>query len=179
MGLQLIELGCRPATRWPTHTRLDAIAGRAEEPRKPHCHLAEQRRDAMPPPILQVAFPTTGSATRPQQPMAVGLSGNDRSLNARQQELRFRQRQTQIRDIAKTFRATDLDQIGAQAAGIFTGGNQPQYPSHLCSPRRLSARPIVPPASPSPPNTGHSRGHSHSSAVTAQTFPRAFHDAAQ
>jgi hypothetical protein len=40
--------------------------------------------------------------------MAVDLTGNDRSLNARQKLLRFGQGQTQVRDIAKTFRPTDF-----------------------------------------------------------------------
>jgi len=40
--------------------------------------------------------------------MAVGLRGNDRSLNARQKLLRFWQGQTQARNIAKACRAADL-----------------------------------------------------------------------
>ena len=38
-------------------------------------------------------------------------------------------------------RPADLHQIGAQAAGIIAGRNQPQHPSHLRSPSRLSTRP--------------------------------------
>jgi hypothetical protein len=49
VSLQLIELWCRSATRWPTDTRLGAIAGSTQKPRKPHRHFAEQRRDAVPP----------------------------------------------------------------------------------------------------------------------------------
>ena len=79
-----------------------------------------------------------GPATRPQLPMAVDLPGNHRSLNARQKLLRFGQGQTQVRDIAKTFRPTDFYQIGAQAAGVILGRNQPQNPSHPRSPSRLS-----------------------------------------
>ena len=73
-----------------------------------------------------------------------------RSLNARQKLLRFGQGQTQVRDIAKTFRPADLYQIGAQAAVIIAGRNQPQHPSHPRSPSRLSTRPIVPLVASSP-----------------------------
>ena len=82
--------------------------------------------------------------------MAVDLPSNYRSLNANQKLLRFGQIQTQVRDIAKTSRPADLYQIGAQAAGIITSRNQPQYPSHPRSPSRLSIRPSVPPVSSSP-----------------------------
>ena len=91
----------RSASRWPTNARFSAIADYAQKPAKPHRHFAEQRRDAVPPPILQVASSAAGPATRPQLPMAVDLPGNHRSLNARQKLLRFGQRQTQVRDIAK------------------------------------------------------------------------------
>ena len=82
--------------------------------------------------------------------MAVGLPGNDRSLNARQKLLRFGQGQSQVRNIAKTFRPADLYQIGAQATGIIPRRNQPQHPSHPRSPGRLSTRPIVRPVSSYP-----------------------------
>jgi hypothetical protein len=120
------------------NARFGAIADYAQKPGKPHRHFAEQRRDAVPPPILQVASSAAGPATRPQLPTAVDLPGNDRSLNARQQLLRFGQGQTQVRDIAKTFRPTDFYQISAQAARVILGRNQPQHPSHPRSPSRLS-----------------------------------------
>ena len=88
--------------------------------------------------------------------MAVDLPGNHRSLNARQNLLRFGQGQTQVRDIAKTFRPADLYQVGAQAAVIIAGRNQPQHPSHPRSPSRPSTRPIVPPRGVIPPFSGHS-----------------------
>jgi CheY-like chemotaxis protein len=72
------------------------------------------------------------------------------SLNARQKLLRFGQRQTQVPDIAKTFRPVDLYQVGAQAAVIIAGRKQPQHPSHSRSPSRLSPRPIVPLVASSP-----------------------------
>ena len=89
MSLQLVQLRCRSAARWPTDARLDAIAGGASKPRKPHSHFAKQRPDAVSPPVLQVAFSAARQAARPLPPMAIGLAGNDRSLNARQKLLRF------------------------------------------------------------------------------------------
>ena len=62
--------------------------------------------------------------------MAVDLPGDDRSLNTRQKLLRFGQGQTQVRDIANIFRPTDFYQIGAWAARVIPGRNQPQHPSH-------------------------------------------------
>jgi hypothetical protein len=70
-------------------TPVSVRSGRAQRPGKPHRHFAEQRRDAMPTPVLQVAFSGAGPATRPLRPMAVDLPGNHRSLNARQNLLRF------------------------------------------------------------------------------------------
>ena len=94
VSLQLIQLRRRSASRWPTYARLGAMAGRAQKPGKPHHHFAEQRRDAVTPPVLQVALSGAAPATRPQSPMTVDLPGNHRSLNARQKLLRFGQGQT-------------------------------------------------------------------------------------
>jgi hypothetical protein len=82
--------------------------------------------------------------------MTADLSGNHRSLNAHQKLLRFGQRQTQVRNIAKTFRPADLYQVGAQAAVIIAGRKQPQHPSHSRSPSWPSTRPIVPLVASSP-----------------------------
>ena len=150
MGLQFVQLRCRSATRWPTDARLDAIAGDASKPGKRHRHCAKRRRYAMAPPVLQMTFSAAGRAARPLQPVAVGLRSNDRSLNARQKLLRFGQGQSQVSNIAKTFRPADLYQIGAQAAGITLRRNQPQHPSHPRSPGRLSTRPTVPSVSSYP-----------------------------
>jgi hypothetical protein len=38
----------------------------------------------------------------------------------------------------KTIRPADFYQVGAQAAGVIPGRNQPQHPSHPRSPSRLS-----------------------------------------
>ena len=150
MSLQSVQLRCRSAARWPTDARLDAVAGGASKPRKAHSRFAKQRPGAVSPPLLQVAFSAAGRPARPLRPMAVGLPGNDRSLNARQKLLRFEQGQSQVRNIAKTFRPADLYQIGAQTTGIIPRRNQPQHPSHPRSPGRLSTRPIVPPVSSCP-----------------------------
>ena len=108
MGLQFVQLRCRSATRWPTDARLDAIADDASKPGKRHRHCAKRRRYAMAPPVLQMAFSAAGRAARPLQPVAVGLRRNDRSLNTRQKPLRFGQGQSQVSNIAKTFRPADL-----------------------------------------------------------------------
>ena len=71
-------------------------------------------------------------------------------MNARQELFRFEQGQTQLRDIAKSIRPADLHQVGAQAAGIIAGHDQPQHPSHPRSPSRPLTRPIVPPVPSSP-----------------------------
>jgi hypothetical protein len=89
MSLQLVQRGCRSAARWPTNARRDAIAGGASKPRKRHSHFAKQRPDAVSTLVIRVAFSAAVQAARPLQPMAVGLPGNDRSLNARQKLLRF------------------------------------------------------------------------------------------
>ena len=87
--------------------------------------------------------------------MAVDLPGDDRSLNTRQKLLRFGQGQTQVRDIAKIFRPTDFYQIGAWAARVIPGRNQPQHPSHPRSPSQLpTGRPY--PHVVIPPFSGHS-----------------------
>jgi hypothetical protein len=39
VSLQEVQLGCRPASRWPTNARFGAIAGNAQKPRKPHHHF--------------------------------------------------------------------------------------------------------------------------------------------
>ena len=163
MGLQFVQLRCRSATRWPTDARLDAIAGDASKPGKRHRHCAKRRRYAMAPPVLQMAFSAAGGAARPLQPVAVGLRRNDRSLNARQKLLRFGQGQSQVSNIAKTFRPADLYQIGAQAAGITLRRNQSQHPSHPRSPGRLSTRPTVP-SVPSYPHSLDTPGRGSKSA---------------
>src|SRR4051794_9176772 len=47
MGLQLVQLWCRPAVRWPRGSRLGATTAGTEKARKPHRHLTEQCCDLM------------------------------------------------------------------------------------------------------------------------------------
>ena len=65
MSLQLVQVRRRSAARWPIDVRLDAIAGGASKPRKPHSHFAKQRRDAVSPPVLQVASSAAAHGCRP------------------------------------------------------------------------------------------------------------------
>ena len=110
--------------------------------------------------------------------MAVDLPGDDRSLNTRQKLLRFRQGQTQVGDIAKIFRPTDFYQIGAWAARVIPGRNQPQHPSHPRSPSRLPTgrsypHVVIPPFSGTPrrhpPPFG--RSHSDGASLHAPRYP--------
>src|SRR4051794_15411981 len=57
MGLQLVQLRCRPAMRWPTGSRLGATTAGAEKAANPHRHSTEQRCDLMRPPVLDVTAP--------------------------------------------------------------------------------------------------------------------------
>ena len=84
MRSQLIQLRRRPTMRWPADTSLGAATAGAAKPRKPHRHRAEQRRDLMQPPILDVTSPAAGRAIRPQCRMIIGLRGHHRLLYARQ-----------------------------------------------------------------------------------------------
>jgi hypothetical protein len=120
----------------PIETRFGAIAGSTQESGKSHHHFAEQRRYPVWPPILHMASRATGSAIRTKPPMVIGLAGNDRSLNARQQPLRFGQGQTQVRDLAKAFRPADLHQVRIPRRGISACLDQPQQLPHLSSPSR-------------------------------------------
>ena len=87
-------------------------------------------------PILNMAPPAAGSAGRSLRRVAVGLRGNDALLNCCQQPLPFGQRQTQVGDIAKTFRPAQLDDIEASRLTISAGFNQPQNPSYPRTPSR-------------------------------------------
>ena len=60
--------------------------------------------------------------------MAVGLPGNNSLLNCRQQQLPFRQRQTEVGDIAKTIRPADLNHVGAAGFTIDADFNYSQNP---------------------------------------------------
>jgi hypothetical protein len=50
-AMRFVQLRCRSATRGPTYARLDAFAGGASKPGKPHRPRAKQRRDVVSPPV--------------------------------------------------------------------------------------------------------------------------------
>ena len=150
VSLQLVQLRCRAAMQWPINSRLDTMASGTQKPGKPNRHFTEQRRDPMRPPVLHVASPATGSAVRAKPPMVAGLTGNDRSLNARQKLLRLGHAQTQVRDPRKTFRPEDLHQVNAPRTGIIVCLNQPQHPPRPSPSSRSLTRLIVPIRSASP-----------------------------
>jgi hypothetical protein len=54
----------------------------------------------------------------------VRLHSNDLLLNLRQQQLRFRQRQTQIGDLTKTVRPADRHHVETSRLPISPGPNQ-------------------------------------------------------
>src|SRR5208282_24666 len=136
--------------QWPIDACLGTIAGSTEKSGKSHRHLAEQRRDPVRPPVLHVASPATESAIRTKPPMLGGLTGNDRSLKARQKLLPLGEAQAQVRDLPKTFRPADLHQVSAPRAGIIACLNQLQHPPHPSSSSRSPTRLVVPILSASP-----------------------------
>src|SRR5690242_19021663 len=136
MRSELVQLRCRPTMRWPADARLGAATASAEKPRQPHGYPAEQRLDVMKPPVLDVAFPSAGRAIRPQNRMVVGLRGNDRFLNTRQKLLCLRQRQPQIRDIAKVVGPADLQHLDTPCPAVGPRFDQLQSPPHPRSPSR-------------------------------------------
>jgi len=62
--------------------------------------------------------------------MAPSLRGDDLPLNARQQPLRFGQGQTQVGDIDKIIRPSDLHDVRARPLALSPDLHQPQHPSH-------------------------------------------------
>jgi hypothetical protein len=69
MCLQLVQLRCRPTMRGPADARLGAATASTEKSGKPHDHPAEQRRDLVKPPVLDVTSTAAGRAIRPQNRM--------------------------------------------------------------------------------------------------------------
>src|SRR5271165_5243681 len=127
----------------PIHTRLGAIAGGTQKSGKSHRHFAEQRRDPVRPPVLHVASPAAGTAIRTKPPMLIGLTRSDRSLNARQKQLRLGKAQAQVRDLPKAFRPADLNQVSAPRDGIIACLDQPHHPPHRSSSSRSLNRLVV------------------------------------
>jgi len=125
-----VQLWYRPAMGWPVEANLDPAARGTAKPGKPHRDLAEQRRDRMVPVVLHTARAATVWAGRPPIGMLPGLRGDDLSLNARQQLLRFDQGQSQVGDIDKIVRPSDLHDVRARPLDLSPGFHQPQNPSH-------------------------------------------------
>jgi hypothetical protein len=142
-GLQLVQLRPRPAVRRATDTGLGTTAASTQKPGKPNSHLAGQRRNPVRLPVLYMTIPAAGPAVRPKHRVIVGLRGNDTLLNARQQLLRFGQRQTQAGDIAKTTRPADLHHVETSGLTINPRSNQSQHPFHPRIPSRQHTRLVV------------------------------------
>ena len=152
---ELVQLRCRPTVRGPVGTSLDPATANAEEARQPHGHPAEQRRYPVRPQVFDMTSSTASRAVRPQDCMIPRLRGDHRLLNARQNLLRLRQRQSQMTDIPKAFRPADLQHIDTPCPAVGAALDQPQYPSHAQSPsrRRPDQRYNLP---PDPPISRHS-----------------------
>jgi hypothetical protein len=135
--------------RWPADTRLDATTASTEQSRKPHRHPAEQCRDLMRPPVLDVESPAAGRAIRPHNRMIAGLRGNHRLLNARQELLCLGQRQPQIRDDAKVVGPADLITSTLRARlSVPVSTNRKTHAIH--DPQPAMTRPVISLPSPSP-----------------------------
>src|SRR5712671_3105589 len=153
--------------RCPADARLGAATVSAAKSRQPHGHPAEQGRDLVKPPVLDVTSPAAGRAIRPQSRMIVGLHGNNRLLNVRQKLLCLGQRQPHIPDIAKVDGPADLQHIDTPCPAVGPLFDQPQNPSHPRSPsRRRSAGHIAPVLIP--PLSGHSRCESSTGLALAR-----------
>jgi hypothetical protein len=128
--LQLVQLRPRPTVRWPTDTGFTTTAARAQKPRKPQSHLAEQRGDPVRLPILHMTCPATRPALWPNRRVGVGLLGDKLLLNVRQQQLRFGQRQTQVGYVAEIIRTADRHHLETPGLTINPHSNQTQRPFH-------------------------------------------------
>src|SRR3954452_20736631 len=136
MGLQLVQLRCRPAMRWPAGSRLAATTAGAEKATKPYRHPAEQCCDLMRPPVLDVTPPAAGRALRPQTRMIAGLRGNHRLLDPRQKLLCLGQGQAQTRHVTKVVGPSDLHHGDTRCPVLGPRFDQLQNPPHPRSPSR-------------------------------------------
>jgi hypothetical protein len=143
MRPQLVQFRRRPTMRRPADTTLGVTAAGAAKSREPHRHRAEQRRNLMNPPVLDVAPATAGRAVRPNQRMVLGLRGDHRPLHPCQKLLRLGQCQAQVRDIAKIAGPTDLQHVDIQYRVIRSRLDQTQNPSHPRSSQPTTIRPVI------------------------------------
>jgi hypothetical protein len=126
------------------------------KPRAPHRHGAQQRRHPTKPPVLDVTRLTARSPIRTQNRVIVGLDGDGRLLQARQDLLRRSQRQPQLRDPAEASKWPDTQYIDDPCRTIDLGFNQAQDPPN---PRTPSQKPVGKSyhLRPYPPHSGHAR----------------------
>jgi len=130
MRLDLIQLRCRAAVRWPAMASFVSAASSTAKSRKPHRDLAEQRGNPMVPVIFHPANQATAAAIGSPNGMAPGLRGNDLLLETRQQQLPFGQGQTKSGDIAEIIRSVDRHDVGGLVLAVSPDFHQPQNPSH-------------------------------------------------
>jgi hypothetical protein len=150
MRPQLVQLRRRPTMRWPADTILAVTAAGAAKSREPHRHRAEQRRDLMSPPVLDVTSATAGRAVRPNTRMDLGLRGYHRPLHPRQKLLRLGQCQAQFA-ISPRPRGRLISSTSTSSAGlpVPVSTNRKTHPtrdppSRLLSDRSYRFRPHTP-----------------------------------
>jgi len=80
--------------------------------------------------MKQACDPATARAIRPPNGVLPDLRGDDLPLNARQQQLRFGQGQTQVGDINEITGPSDLHDVRARPLALSPDPHQPQHPSH-------------------------------------------------
>jgi hypothetical protein len=143
MRLKPIQLGRRPAMRWPSIASLDHTAPGTAKSRQPHRGTAEKRRDPMLAVVLHATNTATDSAIRPaNNSMLPGLSGNQRLLQTRQHQFSFGHRQPQIGDVTEIARAGDLRDVNPLLLTIGPDFYQPHNPSHTSTPTKTGCRVI-------------------------------------
>jgi transposase len=106
----------------------------AAKPREPHRHRAKQRCHPTKPPVLDVTGLTASRAIRTQNRVIVGLHGDHRLLQARQDLLCLGQRQPQVRDIAESTERPDIRYVDHPCRTVDPRFNQAQDPRHPQSP---------------------------------------------
>ena len=148
-----VQFRCRAAMRRPIDACLDATACGTAKPRQPQRHLSEQRRDRVITIIFHPANPIAAGANRPTDRVLPRLRGGDLALNPREQLFRFRERQSQIGDIAEVIRLADLHDVHARTR--VPGYRQLQNPPHAPPPvqeqeRKYPARTGTPSFAPVP-----------------------------
>ena len=97
---------------------------------KPHCNLAEKRRNRVIPVVLHKANAAAASAVRPSNGVTPGLRGDNLLLEAGQQQLSVGLGQTETGDMVQIIRPVDLHNVDAQFFPAIPGFHQPHNPSH-------------------------------------------------